>query len=121
MLCVYVAAQQHSMQHSTAQRADGTRSAAMKVKISPYRKDWEYHIIRGTPTFAHVLYACVISIRDRDNNRVVHDVLVFPGIDGRKARAEAVRYGKSMLAGAEFKRLRSTYIPHNFKCPDWAK
>ena len=63
------------------------------------RTDLQYIIVRGIPHY-RVAYACVITQATAyDDERAIYHVEKFFGRDGRKVRAEAMRYGSDICKG----------------------
>lgn len=81
-----------------------------RAKISPYRKDWEFTLIRGNPFHSRAAYALVITTRDRENKRSVFHIENFYGQHAGKLRSEALRRFYALLGGAPIDDFRSIYL-----------
>jgi hypothetical protein len=80
------------------------------------RDDLQYIVVKGRPIFSRAAYACVITQSTAyPDERAIYHVETFYGADGRKIRAEAMRYGRAIVSG---KRgvcgYRSQYLPCQF-------
>ena len=87
------------------------------------RTDLQDIIVRGTPHFSRVSYACVITQATAyDDERAIYHVEKFFGRDGRKVRAEAMRYGSDICKGKRgVVGYRSMYLGTTFPSADLPK
>lgn len=80
------------------------------------RTDLKYLIMKGRPRFSRCAYACVISQSTAyPDERSIYHIETFYGDDAIKTRAQARRYGSSVICGARLPGpFREQYLPSNF-------
>lgn len=80
------------------------------------RTDFAYTIIKGRGRFSRVAYACVITQSTAyPDERAIYHIETFYGDNGVKTRAEACRYGRSIVSGYRVPGpYRDQYLPSNF-------
>ena len=79
------------------------------------RKDLQYVIVKGRAYFTRAAYLCVITQSTAyPDERAIYHVESFFGNNGVKTRAEARRYGASIVKGMRLPQFRDQYVPHNF-------
>lgn len=83
----------------------------------PYPK-YETLLVRGASVFSRSAYAVILCLRDRFDRPYRHHVETFYGQDGRKVRAEAMRYAKAAREGKIcLSGFRDDHVPSNFYQP----
>jgi hypothetical protein len=80
------------------------------------RTDFEFTVIKGVPRFSRAAYACVITQSTAyPDERAIYHIETFYGDNGVKVRAEARRYGSSIVKGKRgVAKYRDQYLPSCF-------
>ena len=80
------------------------------------RTDLQYRVIRGSPRFSRVAYACVITQETAyHDKRAIYHIETFYGENGVKERAAARAYGSAICRGKRrVAGFREQYLPSGF-------